>query len=172
MLTLKALRNLPAEALHHALTPLVDLAWDYHSLLSGAVGRILDIIIPLLAPPNHESTIQWSSYPPAEGDYDDWTQYANLAQEVVLAIAYFFPAECEAWNGGRMVEELLGMMIGRKVAQFAWEGEEQTDWIKEDSVSCIESYSVLRMAHEAGRGRRMAGARTGRHHLSADVLAR
>jgi hypothetical protein len=90
----------------------------------------------MLAPPNHES-IQWSSFPPRPIDYDDWTSYANLAQEVVLAIAYFFPSESQAWHGGRMVEELLGMMIGRKVAQYAWEGEEQTDWIKEESVrSC------------------------------------
>ena len=146
--------------MQHALTPLVDLAWDCHSLLSapGAVLRILDIILPMLAPPNH-SGLQWSLFPPpsAEIDYDDFTQYANLAQEIALAIAYFFPEDVQQWNQGRMVEEILGMMIGRKVAQFAWEGEEQSDWIKEESVEVGEwpapepadSLSRLTFSHAA-----------------------
>lgn len=115
----------------------MDLAWDFHVLMSSGVARILDIVLPLLAPPNH-GDVQWSSYGATETDYDDWTQYANLAQEIVLAIAYFFPDDAEAWGQGRLVAELLGMMIGRKVAQFVYEGEEQTDWLREESVEVGE----------------------------------
>jgi hypothetical protein len=146
------LQGLPTEFLYLALQPFVDMAWDLPSLLRSATGQLLRYIPVLISPPKYKEHA-WSTYsPPMENmpDGEEWIEYANPAQEILLAFANAFPSIVRDWDAGRLVQDLVPILVGRLVAELVWEGDDQSDWLKEEDVSSRLSRNRDKPAYAAG----------------------
>lgn len=120
-----------------ALQPFVDLAWDHPSLLKGATSQVLQFLPILLSPPEYKEH-SWSNYNPHPEDIpegEDWLEYANPAQEILLAFANAYPSILRDWDGGRLVQSMVPILLGRLVAELIWEEDENGDWLKVEDVS-------------------------------------
>lgn len=136
---MQVLQALPRDLLHLALQPFVDLAWDHTSLLRPAADQLLRFFPIILSPPKYKEHAwsTWSKPMDEMPDGEDWLEYANPAQEILLAFSHAYPSIVRDWDAGRLVVDLVPILVGRLVAELVWEGEDQTDWLKEDDVSTL-----------------------------------
>ncbi|KAI9637514.1 armadillo-type protein [Dioszegia hungarica] len=137
---LTILERIPRDLLHLALQPLVDLAWDHTVLLRPSTDHLLRFMPALIAPPKFKDHA-WTAYPlpqTAEDGGEEWLEYANPAQEILLAFANAYPSAVRDWDAGRLVQDLVPMFVGRLAAELVWEGEDQSDWLKEEDVEIGE----------------------------------
>lgn len=142
MLMYQVIQTLPKDLLHLALQPFVEVAWDHTHLFRPSSDLILTFIPSLLVPPKYKDHSWHPSSPAMDdvGDGQDWIDYANPAQEILFAFASAYPAVVRSWDDGRLVRGFVPMLVGRLVAELIWEGDDQSDWLKEEDVSCTRRF--------------------------------
>jgi hypothetical protein len=111
--------TLPPDLMQHALTPLLDLAERYSSLLMAHRAKLLPFCLELLSPPEPTPL---SPYKPGS---DSWSDVAPAAAGILLALIESWTNEVVAWERGRAVRELVPLLIAWEVVQAEDEVSDQ-----------------------------------------------
>ncbi|RSH88745.1 hypothetical protein EHS25_002973 [Saitozyma podzolica] len=131
--------TLPPDLMQHALTPLLDLAERYSSLLMAHRAKLLPFCLELLSPPEPTPL---SPYKPGS---DSWSDVAPAAAGILLALIESWTNEVVAWERGRAVRELVPLLIAWEVVQAEDEDDAPTDFLRRlfDAYAAFEAVTLV-----------------------------